>query len=284
LPFIDPKLLAKLESKLKLSKSRIYALIDNKVQETSLPRHVAALLVARDWHVNFSQFATDDDLAMMRGVSQPSQPNAGGGAAAVAPAPAQNGKPPRLIKRSELKRRVATNKSAKKTDTVFVVHGRDTKARTELSHFLGSLEIKVLEWNKAVTLTGKPNPYIGEVIDAGFQHAQAIVVLFTPDDEAKLRDKYIKPGEPAYERKLMGQPRQNVTFEAGMALAKYPSTTVLARVGNLRPMSDVGGLHILHLADSATSRKQLVSKLKIAGVVLNDDGDDWLSAGEFDSL
>jgi predicted nucleotide-binding protein len=183
-----------------------------------------------------------------------------------------------------LKRKVSVNKSTKKADTVFVVHGRDRRARTELSHFLGSLEIKVLEWNKAVTLIGKPNPYIGEVIDAGFQHAQAIVVLFTPDDEAKLRDKFIRPGEQPFERKLTGQPRQNVIFEAGMALSKYPNTTVLVRVGNLRPMSDVGGLHVLHLADSAASRKSFVSKLKIAGVVLNDDGDNWLSAGQFDAL
>jgi hypothetical protein len=69
-----------------------------------------------------------------------------------------------------------------------------------------------------------------------------------------------------------------------MAFAKYNATTVLVRVGNLRPMSDVAGIHILHLSDSPTSRKQLVSKLKIAGVVLNDDGDDWLTAGQFDSL
>ncbi len=281
MPKIDAKLLAKLKKKLKLSQSRVYSLIDNKVQETSLPRNVAALLVARDWHVNFSQFASDEDLAMMRGLNPPSA-----GAAVPAPAtgPAQNGSQRTPIKRSELKRRVAVNKSTKKADTVFVVHGRDTKARTELSHFLGSLEIKVLEWNKAVTLTKKPNPYIGEVIDAGFQHAQAIVVLFTADDEAKLRDKFITPGEQAFERKLTGQPRQNVIFEAGMALSKYPGTTVLVKVGNLRPMSDVGGLHILHLADLPASRKSFVSKLKIAGVVLNDDGDDWLTAGEFDKL
>jgi predicted nucleotide-binding protein len=114
---------------------------------------------------------------------------------------------------------------------VFVVYGRDKKARSELSHFLGSLQIKVLEWNKAETLTGKPNPYIGEVIDTGFRHAQAIVVLFTPDDEAKLRDKFISRGEQAFERKLTGQPRQNVIFEAGMALSKYPANTVLVKVG-----------------------------------------------------
>jgi predicted nucleotide-binding protein len=283
LPKIDAKLLAKLKGKLKLSQSRVYALIDNKVQETSLPRNVAALLVARDWHVNFSQFAADEDLAMMRGVSQP---HAGQSAAKSAPVtvPPQNGNPRRPVKRSELRRRASVNKSSKKADTVFVVHGRDLKARAELTHFLASLEIKILEWNKAVTLTKKPNPYIGEVIDAGFQHSQAIVVLFTPDDEARLKATFVKTADQAFERNLTGQPRQNVTFEAGMALSKYPGNTVLVRVGNIRPMSDIGGLHILQLADSAATRKSFVSKLKIAGVVLNDDGDDWLSAGEFDSL
>jgi predicted nucleotide-binding protein len=146
------------------------------------------------------------------------------------------------------------------------------------------LEIKVIEWSKAVTLTKKPNPYIGEVIDAGFEHAQAIVVLLTPDDEAKLRDKFFKTGDPSFERKATGQPRQNVVFEAGMAFGKYNATTVLVRIGTLRQMSDVAGIHILHLTDSTSSRKQFVNKLKIAGVTLDDVGDDWLTAGKFDSL
>jgi predicted nucleotide-binding protein len=135
-------------------------------------------------------------------------------------------------------------------------------------------------WSKAK----KPNPYIGEVIDAGFQNAQAIVVLLTADDEAKLKDKFITAGDQAFERRPTGQPRHNVLFEAGMAFAKYNATTVLLRIGNLRTMSDVAGIHILHLSDSAPSRKQFVSKLKIADVVLNDEGEDWLSAGEFDTL
>ena len=187
-------------------------------------------------------------------------------------------------KKGGLKRNTLANKSSKKADTVFVVHGRNTKARDELAQILRSLDIKVIEWSKAVTLTQKPNPYIGEVIDAGFAHAQAIVVLLTADDEAKLKDKFVTPSDQAFEQKLTGQPRQNVLFEAGMAFGKNSATTVLVRIGNLRPMSDVAGIHILHLSDSATTRKQFVSKLKIAGVLLNEDGEDWLTAGQFDSL
>jgi predicted nucleotide-binding protein len=279
LPAIHAELLAKLKKKLSLSQSRVYALIDQKVQETSLPRNVAALLVARDWHVNFSRFATESDLAMMRGVgsnpspSQTSVRDSTPAAANITPSA-----------RGQLKRKLPPSKPTKNADTVFVVHGRDARARDELTAFLRSLEIKVIEWSKAVALTKKPNPYIGEVIDAGFRSAQAIVVLLTPDDEAKLKDKFFKAGDHSSERKPTGQPRQNVLFEAGMAFGKYNTTTVLVRIGNLRPMSDVAGIHILHLSDSPTSRKQFVSKLKIAGVALDDEGDDWLTAGEFDSL
>ena len=92
------------------------------------------------------------------------------------------------------------NKSSKKADTVLAVHGINTKARDELAQILRSLDIKVIEWSKAVTLTQKPNPYIGEVIDAGFAHAQAIVVLLTADDEAKLEDKFVTPSDQALNR------------------------------------------------------------------------------------
>ncbi len=278
MPQIDADLLAKLKTKLKLSQSRVYVLIDKKVQETSLPRHVAALLVARDRGVNFSRFATADDLAMMRGTpaSSTSAP-----VAANAISQPSNTKPSGHGRR---KSKLPTNRAGKNTDTVFVVHGRNTKARDELAHFLRSLEIKVIEWSKAVALTKKPNPYIGQVIDAGFEHAQTIVVLLTPDDDAKLKDKFHSAGDQQFEKRLTGQPRQNVLFEAGMAFGKYNATTILVRIGSLRPMSDVAGIHILHLSDSPTSRKQFVSKLKIAGVALDDGGDDWLNAGEFDSL
>jgi hypothetical protein len=37
-------------------------------------------------------------------------------------------------------------------------------------------------------MTGKGSPYIGEVLDAAFSNAQAVVVVLTGDDFARLRD------------------------------------------------------------------------------------------------
>ena len=57
------------------------------------------------------------------------------------------------------------------TRTVFVVHGRNDQARDALFAFLRSIGLEPLEWNKAVQATGKPNPYIGEILDAAFSRA-----------------------------------------------------------------------------------------------------------------
>ena len=70
---------------------------------------------------------------------------------------------------------------------VFVVHGRNLGARDAMFTFLRSLGLHPLEWPGAVAATGKSSPYIGEILDGAFNVAQAVVVLFTPDDEARLR-------------------------------------------------------------------------------------------------
>src|SRR5215468_9339290 len=65
---------------------------------------------------------------------------------------------------------------------VFVVHGRNRKARTAMFTFLRAIGLAPIEWSEAVKLTGEASPYIGNVLDAAFNAAQAVVVLLTPDD------------------------------------------------------------------------------------------------------
>jgi hypothetical protein len=117
-------------------------------------------------------------------------------------------------------RRVSSHQRPPGTETsympdprkVFVIHGRDGAARTAVFNFLRALKLEPMEWNEVVALTGKASPYIGEVIEAGFANAQAIVVVFSGDDEAQLRADLRKANEPEYETKLSLQPRQNVLF------------------------------------------------------------------------
>jgi predicted nucleotide-binding protein len=121
----------------------------------------------------------------------------------------------------------------------------------------------------------------GIVLDTAFREAAAVVVLLTPDDEAKLRDELIVPRHPPHEKRLTGQARPNVLFEAGMAFGREPNSTVLVQVGEVRPFSDVAGRHLTHLGDDPTSRQEFVTKLANAGCNVNITGADWLRVGDF---
>ncbi|MGD8406675.1 MAG: nucleotide-binding protein [Anaerolineales bacterium] len=169
-----------------------------------------------------------------------------------------------------------TNKSR-----VFVIHGRDEAIRRALFDFLRAIDLKPIEWGEAVALTGKPTPFVGEILDAAMGYAQAIIVLFTGDDQARLRDEFISGSDPAYERKTTPQSRPNVIFEAGLALGKYPERTILVQVGTLRPFSDIAGRHFVRLQNTSKSRQELAGRLKLAGCDVDLSGTDWHDAGSF---
>jgi len=117
----------------------------------------------------------------------------------------------------EDKKKVDENKKAD-PKKIYVVHGRNEIARRAMFDFLRSLGLDPIEWNRAIKSTGKPAPFIGEVLDKAFEVAQAIIVLITGDDIAKLKNQYVKGDDPDYEKEFAPQARPNVLFEAGLAL------------------------------------------------------------------
>jgi predicted nucleotide-binding protein len=163
---------------------------------------------------------------------------------------------------------------------VFVIHGRDERLRKGMFEFLRSLGLNPMEWAHVVELTGKGTPYVGEILDAAFANAQAVVVLLTPDDLAKLRPDLQSDKEQEYEVKLTPQARPNVLFEAGMAMAKSPDRTILVEIGTLRPFSDVAGRHTIRMNNSTQRRNDVASRLRKAGCPVNLDGSDWHTAGD----
>lgn len=173
----------------------------------------------------------------------------------------------------------------KQTDPkkVFVVHGRNLNARNEMFRFLRSIGLQPLEWSEAVKATGKGSPYVGEILDTSFSIAQAIIVLFTPDDEAKLLDEFINENDETYERELTPQARPNVIFEAGMAMGRNPDRTVLVELGKLRPFSDIYGRHVIRLNNSSQRKQEFAHRLETAGCRVNLAGTDWHTEGNFDS-
>ena len=177
---------------------------------------------------------------------------------------------------------VEETKSASKK-TVFVVHGRDESLRKSIFDFLRSIDLNPLEWSQAIVATKKPSPYIGDILDTAFGLAQAIIVLISGDDEARLLHKFTRDADHNYEKELMPQPRPNVLFEAGMAMGRSQERTILVQVGKVKPWSDIAGRHISYLDSSPEKRNELVNKLKAAGCDVDTSGEDWYKTGDFGS-
>lgn len=167
---------------------------------------------------------------------------------------------------------------------VFVVYGRNTRLRDSMFAFLRSLQLNPIEWSVAVNRTAAGSPYVGQVLHETIANVPAVVVLMTPDDEAKLRTEFVSPTDPVHERELTPQARPNVLFEAGMAFALHPEKTILLEIGrNLRPFSDVAGRHVIRMDNSPAKRHELLGRLKQANCPVEELGEDWLSMGDFSS-
>lgn len=164
---------------------------------------------------------------------------------------------------------------------VMVVHGRDGAARRSIFDFLRALGLAPQEWGELVAATGSAAPYIGQVLDRAFAEAAAVVVLFTPDDEARLRAELQSVSEPEHERELTPQARPNVLLEAGMALGIHPDRTVLVELGRLRPFSDIYGRHVVRLDGSERPLRDITARLRTAGCEVDTTGSDWADPSRF---
>lgn len=274
MPRINQQLLERLKSKLGVNTRRVYDIIADKATETMLDRHLAAFVVASENEVNIQKYSTPEERAQIRGSLRP------GGTAS----PPQQGAPvslPEPQTRKRAKARGSQPVARAKDNSVFVVHGRNDKLRRSLFDYLRALGLKPLEWEKVVLMTKKTNPYIGDILDNTMAKVQAVVVLFSPDDEARLRAEFITRADGASEKKLRGQPRPNVLFEAGLALGRHPSKTILVEVGKLRKFSDIAGRHVVRLTNDYSKRNDLANRLENLGCKVDKQGTDWTHAGDF---
>lgn len=163
---------------------------------------------------------------------------------------------------------------------VMVIHGRDERVRNGIFAFLRSLDLSPIEWSQAVELTGRPAPYVGQILEAAFSHAQAVVAVFTPDELVQLRTDLRSTNDPPHELGAGYQARANVLFESGMAVASHPDRTVFVEFGTLRPFSDIGGRHTVRMDNSVRKRQEFAQRLVSAGCPVNMSGTDWHIAGD----
>jgi predicted nucleotide-binding protein len=164
---------------------------------------------------------------------------------------------------------------------VFVVFGRNHEIRDEIYTFLNALGLRHIEFDDAARDTGEGSPTIDRVLDAAFDLAQAVIVLLTGDDEARLREHYRKAEDQQFEGELTPQPRPNVLFEAGMAFGRHSERVILLQVGTIRPFSDVAGRYLLRFTGSTEDRVRLKDRLKTAGCNVDETSLHWYKAGRF---
>jgi len=165
---------------------------------------------------------------------------------------------------------------------VFVVHGRNLQAKSAMFAFLRSLKLEPVAWGQAVELArlsspyADNSPYTGEIVVAGIDHARAIIVLLTGDDCVQ-----IEQPEALDEPQVYLQARPNVLFEAGIARARSPQSTILVQIGEVHSCRDIEGRTMIPLTNSTSARRALIDRLRMAGCTLSSTG-NWHSAGNFE--
>lgn len=280
---LDP-LRQALDDKLKFSPQHVNRLIRKRANERYLSRRLATLSVARDAGVNISRYATDEEMATLRGVKSEEVSAAEPDPAQAAHAHTMPARTRERLERTTARENPRRRPKPKDPRKVVVVYGRDKKLRDALYAFLRSIGLDPIEWGQAMKATGKAQPSIPETVDAAFREGAAVVVLLSPDDIVVLSSRLRKPTESKQETTRMGQARPNVLFEAGLAFGIYPEATVLVSVGEVKPFSDVGGLHITRLdGGSVQKRMEFIEKLQRAGATVDIKGKtDWMTVGAFE--
>jgi predicted nucleotide-binding protein len=266
---LNQVLFEKIRNKRGLSRSRLYALIQEVQLNDHVSPHVALLKLASEVGIGINRYATDDDRAELRATARSIRYAPPSHSPASKDSPSS--RPPKAIKKT-------------RDNSIFVVHGRDIQLRDEMYSFLRALGLNPIEWDHAIkTATGGANPIVGEVIDNAMQKAQGIMVLLSPDEEAKLKNKFSGARDKKYGlNRLDGQPRPNVIFEAGLALGAHSDKTILVQVGDIREISDIAGKHIVHLTGTPQSRKALAQRLKDKlKFKIDTVGGNWLEIGQF---
>jgi predicted nucleotide-binding protein len=265
---INQDLIDRLAQVFGITRRAVYPRIQRVVEETMLEKNLAALVLALRHQINISRYSTSQERAQLR--------DARAGANNGGPLPAVD-TPPKLKPSRK-------TRSPKKTrgNSVFVVHGRDEALRKSMFTFMRALGLNPMEWSHAVATAKGANPYVGDILNAAMNKVQAVVVLFSPDELAQLKEQFCGKDEKRSEGALQGQPRPNVLFEAGLALGAHPEKTLLVQVGKVRSFSDIAGKHLIRLTNDAGRRNDLANRLERIGCTVSKVGDDWTTEGNFE--
>jgi predicted nucleotide-binding protein len=154
---------------------------------------------------------------------------------------------------------------------VYIVYGQNIEERKKIDSILQDFKLLSLVKNDIVGLAGG-SPFIGDILNIAFERAQAVIVLLTCNEEARLRENFRRYDDKEHEKSFRLQPTQDQIFEAGYAFGKSPERTILIQVGEVRPFSDIEGRYVLNYADTLEDTNLLRACLLRAGCIVNNTG------------
>jgi predicted nucleotide-binding protein len=265
---INTKLLERLEKVLQIGRRQLNARITNLANSQRVERVTAALLLAADNGIPIDRYSTAAERAAMRGAS-------------TSPQIAVQSQSANVTARVRAKRPTKLKAKKSEDNLVFVVHGRDNELTKSMFDFLRSIGLRPLEWEKAILLAKDNNPHIQQILDEAMAQVQAVVVIFSPDDDAMLTPSLRGRREPRSETILQGQPRSNVLFEAGLAMGRHADKTMIVQVGTLRGFSDIFGRHVTRLTNAQDKRNDVINRLEKIGCKVDRRGVHWMTTGDF---
>lgn len=137
---------------------------------------------------------------------------------------------------------------------VFIVHGHDKLAETEVARFIEKFDLE------AIILHEQPNSgkTIIEKIEAN-SDVQYAVVLYTPCDMGRAKEASVDE-----ER---ARARQNVVFEHGYLIGKLGRDKVSALVkGDIEKPGDISGVVYISMDDIGAWKTELAREMKSAGL------------------
>lgn len=150
--------------------------------------------------------------------------------------------------------KVNTTKKLDKT-RVFVVHGQDDLAKTEVARFIEKLNFEAVILHEQVSAGKTIIEKIEEYSNVGFG-----VILYTPCDI----------GSRQGEEPLQPRARQNVVFEHGYLIGKLGRNNVCALVkGKIETPNDISGVVYIDMDKSKAWELTLAKELKNAGYDLD---------------
>ena len=162
------------------------------------------------------------------------------------------------------------NRSPNITANVYFAECGDKETEKLMREFLSKLGLEIITKEKAaISLTKGLAPYNQKVIDTAFEYAQAIIVLFTGDEQVHLRHGLIKESSSNSGASFSRQPRLDQIFEAGYALGLSPERTILLQAEGVHLFSDIDGRYVANFTSAEKEHQNLIQQLKSAGCTLH---------------